>query len=143
MKITKENLGLAFPQESEDVIQCVFDLIMNRPKLIAFARKHREQDLQINSTDPIVITLDLWERKKTWENEVELMLECLDQVLRTCGVEYIEDVEDTQRERMGISYLNTGETYTTTVVYDWRKSITILTDWGSIIENNSKRFGNE
>jgi hypothetical protein len=140
MKITKENLEAAFPGEDTDT---AFDLIVSRPKLIAFARKHKESDQQIISTDPIVIMLEAWERKKIWENEVELMLECLDLVLKTCGIEYLEDKEDTQHERMGISYLNTGDTYTPTVIYDWRKSVTLISDWGTIVEHNPKRFNHE
>jgi hypothetical protein len=138
MKITKKNLEAAFPGEDTDT---AFDLIVSRPKLIAFARKHEESDQQIISADPIVIMLEAWERKKIWENEVELMLECLDLVLKTCGIEYLEDKEDTQHERMGISYLNTGDTYTPTVIHDWRKSVTLISDWGTIVENNPKRFG--
>ena len=52
-----------------------------------------------------------------------------------CGVEYIRHRHDTFRTSLGLEYINQGDTYTTTIVFDHLKCTWRLCDWGSIVES--------
>jgi hypothetical protein len=49
---------------------------------------------------------------------LERRLYALDVIAKTCGVEYIASTIDTCRTGCGLSYLNTGDTYVLTIIYD-------------------------
>lgn len=49
---------------------------------------------------------------------VHLKLLACDIILETCGVEYIKHRRDTSRTSHGLDYLNTGESYQQTLIYD-------------------------
>jgi hypothetical protein len=53
------------------------------------------------------------------------------------GVEYITHKQDgyTRPEMKGIEYINLGDTYATTILYDHGRDSWRLTDWGSIVES--------
>lgn len=61
-------------------------------------------------------------------------------VLNGHGVEYIRSKQDTFATSQGIEYVNTGDTYDTTLIYDCRSKVFHLTSWGDIVERNPRRF---
>jgi len=54
-----------------------------------------------------------------------------------CGVEYIRHKQDGYRmsEMRGLEYINQGDPYVTTIIYDHDRGSWRLTDWGSIVES--------
>jgi hypothetical protein len=69
------------------------------------------------------------------------VLKAADKMLEGHGVEYIESLTDTSRNREGLSYVNMGDTYMTTLIYDHGKGRFLVTSWGDIVERDTKRFG--
>lgn len=69
------------------------------------------------------------------------VLKAADKMLDGHGVEYIESLTDTSRNREGLSYVNMGDTYMTTLIYDHRSGRFVVSSWGDIVERDSKRFG--
>jgi hypothetical protein len=67
----------------------------------------------------------------------DLRLHVLDSIAETCGVEYIAHKDDTFHEVHGLEYLNTGETYTPTIVYDHSRKRYRVSSWGDIVERNT------
>jgi hypothetical protein len=67
----------------------------------------------------------------------DLRLHVLDSIAETCGVEYIAHKDDTFHEVYGLEYLNTGDTYTRTIIYDHNKSRYLVSSWGGIVERNT------
>jgi len=57
------------------------------------------------------------------------------------GVEYIESDQDTMRSREGIEYVNTGDTYNTTLIYDYKTGRFYIGSWGGWVERYPRRFG--
>lgn len=68
---------------------------------------------------------------------ISIILSACDLIAETCGVEYIQCKKDGFYigEQYGLSYLNTGETYATTLIYDHRTDNYRVCDWGTIVEN--------
>lgn len=64
----------------------------------------------------------------------------IDRLVNGFGVETIRSSNDTCFYFYGISYVNTGDTYTTTLCYDHGKRKWLLRSWGDIVEANEKRF---
>jgi hypothetical protein len=62
-------------------------------------------------------------------------LKILDVLLDGFGVEYIASSNDTCFDYYGIEYINTGDTYSTTILYDRDKDKMFLCSWGDIVEN--------
>jgi hypothetical protein len=56
-------------------------------------------------------------------------------------VEYIASSSDTMRRQDGLEYVNMGDTYDTTLIYDHGKGRFLVTSWGDIVERDHKRFG--
>lgn len=73
--------------------------------------------------------------------DVDTALETINEILNGYGVEVINDNDfTTYWGSIGIVYVNMGDTYTTTVLYDTRKGRWYVSDWGTIAKNNEKRF---
>ena len=70
----------------------------------------------------------------TRETRVRRALEIIDDVLETFGVEYAHG------RGGGLLYANTGETYSTTIIYDMKTGNWRVTSWGDIVEANEYRF---
>ena len=68
------------------------------------------------------------------------VLEFANRILGGSRVEYIADAEDDQHGGYGLDYVNMGDTYTATLIFDHRKGRYSASDWGSIVEKNQKRF---
>ena len=57
------------------------------------------------------------------------------------GVEAIRDDEwTTYYLDIGLLYVNAGDPYITTIVYDTRKQNFYCTSWGDVVEKQEKRF---
>src|SRR5215831_12578522 len=56
------------------------------------------------------------------------------------GVEILRSRHDTQHAFRGISYLNTGDSYGATLLYDYDKGKWILSSWGDVVERSGRRF---
>jgi hypothetical protein len=68
-------------------------------------------------------------------------LEKLNTILEAYGVEVTQESEIiSYRDFYGIEYVNMGESYTTTVIYDYRKERFYITSWGDYVEKEYKRF---
>lgn len=57
------------------------------------------------------------------------------------GVEYIGAEGDRVFMSYGIEYVNTGDTYNATVIYDYKTGRFSVTTVGDVIERNPRRFG--
>ena len=65
-------------------------------------------------------------RVKGYGDRVRTAMAIMDKALDTFGVEGLAEYE--------IEYLNTGETYAETIVYDWDEGKFMLTSWGDVVE---------
>lgn len=78
---------------------------------------------------------DFWVNlKRGSRNEVKLLM--LDELLGTCGVEAIRTDEHIDNYHFDIraSYLNTGDTYATTLLLDHKERVWKLRSWGDFVE---------
>lgn len=70
--------------------------------------------------------------------------DCLDkcnEVLKGFGIESIRDNNFTgYYGDIGLLYVNMGDTYIPTVIYDTRKDKFYVCSWGNIVEKEEKRF---
>jgi hypothetical protein len=63
-------------------------------------------------------------------------LDVVDHLLDGHGVEQLNPTDGTEP----VAYVNLGDTYDTTVLYDYEKGRFYLTDWGTIVEEDFSRF---
>jgi hypothetical protein len=68
-------------------------------------------------------------------------LDYADELLGGHGIEYIASEQDTMRSREGIEYVNMGDTYDTTLIYDYKTGRFYVGAWGDWVERYPKRFG--
>jgi hypothetical protein len=64
---------------------------------------------------------DVKEVRRILENYCHRPIVCLKKlnpVLEGCGIEYISDVADDQHDCHGLEYINMGDTYVSTFIYD-------------------------
>jgi hypothetical protein len=71
---------------------------------------------------------------------VSTILREADRALNGHGVEYIDSREDTMRSRDGISYVNMGDTYDTTLLFDHKTGRFSVGAWGDVVERQPRRF---
>jgi hypothetical protein len=72
--------------------------------------------------------------------KVSIILREADRVLNGNGVEYIDSREDTMRSQDGLSYVNMGDTYDTTLLYDHKTGRFSVGSWGDVVERQPRRF---
>lgn len=68
----------------------------------------------------------------------EIKMEALNELLQCCGVEAISvegEFIDSYNRDIVATYLNTGDTYSPTILYDNRNSVFKLTSWGDFYES--------
>ena len=70
----------------------------------------------------------------------QTLLEEADRLLNGNGVEYIQSHADTMRSQDGLSYVNMGDTYDTTLLYDHKTGRFSVGSWGDIVERQPRRF---
>jgi len=68
---------------------------------------------------------------------VSAVLASADMAMRGFGIEYIASNEDTMRTQDGLVYVNMGDAYSTTLIYDYGKGKYLVTSWGDIVERDS------
>lgn len=69
---------------------------------------------------------------------IDLILSALDECLECSGVEAFRSGNDTQSAIA--EYLNTGDTYTATILFRHDTGTFRLTSWGDFFERNGKRL---
>jgi hypothetical protein len=69
---------------------------------------------------------------------IHLRLLACDVILETCGIEYIKHRKDTFRVSYGLDYLNTGESYQQTLMYDHHLEKFRIDSIGDLIEMESR-----
>ena len=72
----------------------------------------------------------------------DLRLHALNGEAETFGVEYIAHRDDGWRvdDQYGIEYLNTGDTYTATLLFDHHKQTWRVCSWGDIVEARPNHY---
>jgi tetrahydromethanopterin S-methyltransferase subunit G len=74
-------------------------------------------------------------------DEIDEALNDINEILKCYGVESIQDNDFYGYYcDIGILYVNTGETYDFTVLYDTRQERFLITSWGNIVESDEERF---
>jgi hypothetical protein len=81
-------------------------------------------------------TLDYYRNRR-----VDVALKIMDVAMETHGVEYVKSNEDTYHDAEGFEYLNTGDTYSATIIYDLAEGRWLLGTWGGMVEADEGRFG--
>ncbi len=93
---------------------------------------------------PYLIGEDVKKVRNILENCCHHPITCLKKlnpVLEGCGIEYIADVEDDQHSAHGLEYVNMGDPYVSTFIYDRRTERLFISCWGDVVEKNPRRFG--
>jgi len=87
------------------------------------------------SIDPMTYSkVDQWVRQcYNRPSTHELQLEAINQVLEGYGTEALDE-NTSWFPQPHYSYVNMGDTYTPTVVYDHEKDRFLITDWGTLAE---------
>jgi hypothetical protein len=68
-------------------------------------------------------------------------LDEINELLHGYGVESIRDNEyDRYYGDIGLLYVNMGDTYAPTIIYDTRQERFLVASWGDIVEGDQKRF---
>lgn len=70
-------------------------------------------------------------------SKLELKLEAINEILEGYGVEYIESTSDNFDSPEGLSYINLGDTYTPTVIFDHGSNKFKYCSYGDIIESEA------
>lgn len=76
-------------------------------------------------------------------DKITLALEAVNEVMDGFGSEYIESIEDSCYNAEGLEYINMGDTYTNTMMYDYRDQIWRVGTQGDVVEIERKRFGGD
>lgn len=104
--------------------------------LTAIAKQIRKV-MEFSQCDPLIDyaidTLELNLPNHVYRyNPVSLQLWVIDNILQCHGVEGIANHSGS----VHLEYCNTGETYSSTVAYDYRKGKFVITSWGDWVERN-------
>ena len=73
-------------------------------------------------------------------SKLELKLCAINEVIEGFGVEYIESVDDSFTDKQGVDFINLGDTYKCTVVFNHATNKFSYTSWGDIVEANSDEY---
>lgn len=73
-------------------------------------------------------------------SKLELKLEAINEVLEGFGIEYIESSNDDFNDSQGLSYVNLGDTYVNTVIFDHSDNTWNYCSWGDIVEENQENY---
>ena len=72
--------------------------------------------------------------------EINDTLKTVSVLLHGYGVEYLPSKLDTYSKGVGLEYVNMGETYAPTILYDCLRKRFICGSWGDIVESAPTRF---
>ena len=67
-------------------------------------------------------------------------LHALNAEAETHGVEYIAHRDDSLRETLGLEYLNTGDSYASTIIFDHARRSWRVTSWGDVVEARPNQY---
>ncbi len=74
-------------------------------------------------------------------SRAERIMMIANKLTNSSGVEYVPDRDDTYTSAYGLEYLNQGDTYDTTLIYDKGKGRFFISSWGDEVERHPRRFG--
>lgn len=72
------------------------------------------------------------------EGFIHRVLRRADEALNGHGVEYLVPSDDTSP----VAYVNRGETYAPTLMFDYEKGRFVTASWGDLVERQPRRFAN-
>lgn len=78
--------------------------------------------------------------ESTDSRRVYHVMQEIDSLLGTHGIEYLTDSRDGMHQTFGIDYCNTGDTYGMTVMLDWSRCQWLIGSWGDLVEQTPGRF---
>lgn len=82
-----------------------------------------------------------WFKQYNQPSESAVRLGVADRLLDGYGVEYLRPAKSDSPFRVeGISYVNMGDLYVETVIFDHKKGEYLFTDLGTFLEKNHRRF---
>jgi hypothetical protein len=70
------------------------------------------------------------------EGFIHRVLRRADEALNGHGVEYLNSRDDTSP----VAYVNRGDTYDTTLMFDYEKGRFLVGSWGDLVERQPRRF---
>lgn len=71
-------------------------------------------------------------------NNVYAKMQAADDILEGFGVEYIKHKDDDYCKTLGLEYINMGDSYKPTLIYDYRKQRFLFSTPGDILETEKK-----
>jgi len=109
------------------------------PETASLARKLMKGEVRITDNPAFPKTnqwiADCWNKPR----RIELILSALNELLECHGVEAFNSRES--RMHACAEYLNTGDTYSPTILFFHETQTFRLTTWGDFFERNEKRLG--
>ena len=72
--------------------------------------------------------------------EINGTLKTVSVLLHGYGVEYAPSKQDTHGKGRGLEYVNMGDTYRPTIIYDCMQRRFVCASWGDIVEFERNRF---
>src|SRR5437867_6261923 len=72
--------------------------------------------------------------------EINDTLETVSVLIHGYGVEYVPSRQDTHGRGRGLEYVNMGDTYAATILYDCLHKRFVCGSWGDIVESQPERF---
>ena len=72
--------------------------------------------------------------------EINDTLQTVSVLLHGFGVEYLPSKRDTHGRGVGLEYVNMGETYAATILYDCLRRRFLCAAWGDMVEARPGRF---
>lgn len=94
------------------------------------------------NVDPLTVkSVQIWVSEcYNMPSRIELKLCAINHILEGYGIEYVETVDDTFNEPQGLSYVNLGDTYINTVIFDHSCNKFKYCSYGDIIESNMNYY---
>lgn len=77
---------------------------------------------------------------RTTYDLINTILKVANKVMGGYGVEYLRSSDEDPYSASGIEYVNMGDTYYSTLMYDWDKKKFIAGSWGDQVEAQPRRF---
>ena len=83
----------------------------------------------------------LEECRQVFPCRVAPTLQAIDHLIDRHGVEYLPSRQDTFHVALGIDYVNQGDPYRATVIFDLARESFLIGCWGDLVERFPRRFG--
>jgi hypothetical protein len=114
-----------------------FDVSMDDAKLAMRIIRYKVNPVDMPERFPNTFSTYQHLDTDKWGTDHECRMSALNELLGTHGVEAVRTSEFIDRYHLDIraSYLNTGDTYATTILLDHRDEKWRLTSWGDFVES--------